>query len=449
LSSDHIEAPAGKREPLIPPLQVTPRERNRLILVGIAVLVIWWLLSQSLDALTPFIVALVLGYLMLPLVDRLSRFLPRAVAILAVYLTFILALGIFVAWVTPLAVNQVREVAGNSGQYSKQLQAFGHDLAEWYTSLPLSQEVRDSIGKGVQGSLGSITGWLQGAVLGTLQWLTRALGTIVGFIIIPFWLFYVLKDKQQGIKAFNNMLPRSWRVDVWRIVRIVNGILSSYIRGQLILGLVVGIASTLGLLLVGAPYPILLGIISGLTELVPVVGPIIGAVPGLILASFSPEGWVLVLKVLAVYVVVQQLENNLLVPKIQGDSVKMHPSLIMVSLVVGSQVGGLFGLIVAVPVAAILRDVYLYLYRRFADGYGPGEAEASVSSRSSEQTPEGKRHELRELREARSQPGVNTTDELIADLREDGGVEDVSEKDIVDKERSTIGAPPDRGVVIR
>ncbi|HYP42092.1 MAG TPA: AI-2E family transporter, partial [Chloroflexia bacterium] len=244
----------------------------------------------------------------------------------------------------------------------------------------------------------------------------RAMGFIVGLVIIPFWLFYVLKDKDRGIQAFNNMLPFSWRTDVWRIVRIINGVLSSYIRGQLLLGLAVGVATTIGLFVVGAPYAILLGIISGLTEIIPVVGPIIGAIPGLILAAFHPEGWVMVLKVLAVYALVQQLENNLLVPKIQGDSVKLHPSIIMVALVVGSQVGGLFGLIVAVPVAAILRDVYLYLYRRLTEGYSPNEAEASVPSRQDEHSDIGKKREAEELEEARRQPGVNTQDEMIVEL---------------------------------
>lgn len=415
MSSEHTDVEVGRREPLIPPLRVTPSERNRLILVGIAALVVWWLLSQSLDAMGPFILALILGYLMLPLVDRLSKFLPRAVAILAVYLVFILIFSLLIAWLVPLAINQIREVTGNSERYAQQVREWGQGIATWYSSLPLSEEVRKSIEDGARNSMGSVGGFLQDALLGFLRWLTRAFGSILGFIIIPFWLFYVLKDKDLGIKAFNNMLPRSWRVDVWHIVRIINGILSSYIRGQLILGLVVGIASTIGLLLVGAPYAILLGIISGFTEVIPVVGPIIGAIPGLILASFSPEGWVMVLKVLAVYVVVQQLENNLLVPKIQGDSVKLHPSLIMVSLVVGSQVAGLFGLIIAVPVAAILRDVYLYLYRRFSEGYSPHDAEASVPSRETEGTPEGKKEEAQELAEARKEPGTNT-DEMVARL---------------------------------
>ncbi len=127
------------------------------------------------------------------------------------------------------------------------------------------------------------------------------------------------------------------------------------------------------------------------------------------------------LKMLLVYVLVQQLENNPLVPKIQGDSVKLHPAILMVALVVGSQAAGLFGLIVAVPVTAILRDVYLYLYRRLAEGYTPTEAEDAVPSRQDEQTAQGKDREARELAEARQQPGVNTEDELIEDLEEEHG----------------------------
>jgi predicted PurR-regulated permease PerM len=157
-----------------------------------------------------------------------------------------------------------------------------------------------------------------------------------------------------------------------------------------------------------------LAIISGLTEIIPVVGPVLGAIPGLILAAFHPEGWVMVLKVLVVYVIVQQLENNLLVPKVQGDSVKLHPSIIMVALVVGSQVGGLFGLIIAVPVAAILRDIYLYLYRRFSEGLSPREAEASVPSRHDEGTEPVQTREQRELAEEARLPGINSQDELIA-----------------------------------
>jgi len=407
---------SGTREPLLPQIRVTPQERNRLILVALAAFVLLWLLNQSLDALGPFILALVLAYLMLPVVDRLSKHIPRVLSIIVVYLAFIVIMIGLVAWLAPVVTGQVSDLLEQAPAYSEQAEKWAADATEWYNSLPLSEEMRTSIENGARNSLGAIGSAIQQGLLGVLRVFSRALGFIIGLLIIPFWLFYVLKDKDRGISAFNHMLPEKWRTDVWRIVRIINGVLTSYIRGQLLLGVIVGVASTVGLLLVGAPYALLLGIIAGITELIPVLGPVLGAIPALILAAFHPEGWLMVLKVLAVFVLVQQLENNLLVPKIQGDSVKLHPTVIMVSLVVGSQVAGLFGLIVAVPVAAILRDIYVYLYRRFTEGYSPRSAEASVPSRQHEESAHGKKHEEKQLQQDLSRPGLNSDAEVLSKL---------------------------------
>jgi predicted PurR-regulated permease PerM len=403
------------KEPLIPRFRVTPSERNRLILVGIAILVLWWLFDQSRGALGPFIIALVLAYLMSPLVDMLSVRLPRAVSILLVYVLLILAVWAFVAWVSPIIGHQTQELIDSFPQYRTTAEGWFQQFVNFYNSLPISAEVRNSIEQSLRNALGVIGTALQTAVVGTIRAISSAMGFIVGLLIIPFWLFYVLKDKDRGINALNNMLPRSWRSDVWRILRIINGILSSYIRGQLLLGLVVGVAVTIAMIAVGAPYPLILGIISGFTEIIPVIGPVVGAVPGVLLAMFHPEGWFMVLKVLVVYIAVQQLENNLLVPKIQGDSVKLHPSIIMVSLVVGSQVGGFVGLVAAVPVAAMLRDVYLYLYRRLTEGYTPREAEASVPSREDDKSVRSRvRAQYEEA--IREYPGVQNASDMIAQL---------------------------------
>jgi predicted PurR-regulated permease PerM len=408
---------AEELEPLIPRIRVTRRERNRLILVGVAGLSLCWLLSTSWDALGPFIFALVLGYLMMPLVDRLARFTPRTLAILTVYLIFITIVVGLAAWIVPAVVHQADQLSDQFPGYYSRVQEWFKSVIEWYNSLPLPDNVRESIENSLKNAGSTIGGAIQQALVGTILFISRTMGIVVGLFIIPFWLFYVLKDKDRGINAVNNMLPRTWRGDVWRIIRIVNGVLSSYIRGQLLLALAVGLATTVGMLIVGAPFPIILGIISGITEIIPVVGPIIGAIPGVVLAILAGGGdWVLLLKVLAVYIVVQQLENNLLVPKIQGDSVKLHPAIIMVALVVGSQVAGFVGLIAAVPVTAIARDVYLYLYRRFAEDYTAREAEASVPSRQDEESPKGKELAQKELAEAREQSGINTEDEMIAAL---------------------------------
>jgi sporulation integral membrane protein YtvI len=406
------------RGSLLPTIRVTPQERNRLLLVAAAVFVIWWLLSRSLDALGPFIFALVVAYLMGPIVDRFERFMPRAVAILLVYAIFITVIVGTVWWITPLITNQITQLAKEAPTYYENAQEWGGSLLNWYNSLPLDTDVRESIENGLRNAAGALAQALQQGAAGVLRIVTSTMGFIVGLVIIPFWLFYVLKDSDRGIEAINHMIPRSWRNDVWRILRIMNGVLSSYIRGQLLLGLIVGVATTIGMMLVGAPYAILLGIISGFTEIIPVVGPILGAIPGILIALFSGD-WILLIKVLAVYIVVQQLENNFLVPKIQGDSVKLHPAIIMIALVIGSQVGGLVGLIAAVPVAAILRDIYLYLYRRFTEEYTPREAEASVPSRYDEESEEGRHREAHVLAHEKSRPGIDTATEMIAEIEAD------------------------------
>ena len=402
-----------ERVSLIPTFTMSRLDRNRLVLVALALLVLWWLVSHAWAALGPFIFGLVLAYLMMPLVDLLDRYLPRVLAIIVIYLGFFGAMAGLIWWLTPLVNREVRHLIEEAPKYGQQLEVWSSGFNEWYNSLPISDEVRQSIENGVRNSFSAIAGAAQQALLGTFRFVSQTLGAIIGFLIIPFWLFYVLLDRDKGVRAFTGLIPRNWRVDIWRVLRITNGILGSYIRGQLLLGIVVGAVSTIGMLIVGAPAPFLLGIISGVTELIPVIGPLLGAIPGLALAIFHPEGWVMVLKVLAVYVIVQQLENNLLVPKVQGDSVKLHPAFVIMSLVVGGQVAGLFGLIVAVPVAAIIRDVYLYLYRRFADGYSSKQAEASVPSREDESKPKKKKEEKRDLAQDRQQPGISSDDEIV------------------------------------
>jgi predicted PurR-regulated permease PerM len=366
-------------------LNMTPSQRNRLILVGIAVLGLLWLLGQAGTGLVPFIFALVLAYLLTPLVDRLARVMPRAVAILLVYLVVIGILVLAGFLIIPGVIAQINDFVKNSPTYFDQAQGLARDLQQQYQQLNLPPEVQTTLENTVRNAAGNIGGALQAALVSTLSTVRSIFAFLAGFVVIPFFLFYVLKDKDRGKAWLTGLIPRTWQPDLRRMGSIANDILNDYIRGQLILGVVVGIATTAGLFLVGSPYWLVLGIIAGVTELIPVLGPIIGSIPGLAVAAFQPEGLPLVLKVLLVYIVVQQLENNLLVPKIQGDSVKLHPAIILLVLVIGGQVAGLIGLIVAVPVTAIIRDLYIYLYERSVREVSPTTAEDRVPSRQDEE----------------------------------------------------------------
>jgi predicted PurR-regulated permease PerM len=364
---------------------LTPAQRNRLILVSLAVLGLWWALDQVGTALGPFIFALVIAYLLAPLVDRLGRVMPRVLAVLLIYLVLLALLVVAGLLIVPALIDQIQDLTVNAPRYLQQLQDATRDLQQRYENLNLPPEIQTAIENGLRNALSNAGSTAQTVLFGTLTTVRQVFGFLSGFIVIPFFLFYVLKDKEQAGKWLAGVIPRAWQTDLRRMARIANDIMNDYIRGQLLLGLVVGVATTLGLALVGSPYWLLLGIIAGFTELIPILGPILGAIPALIVAAFHPEGIVMVGKVLLVYVLIQQLENNLLVPKIQGDSVKLHPAVILVVLVVGGQVAGLVGLIVAVPLTAIIRDMFIYLYKRFVDNYSPTVAEDFVPSRQDEE----------------------------------------------------------------
>lgn len=354
--------------------------RNRIILITIAFGALLWLAYQARGALLPFALALALGYLLAPLIDRLSRFVPRAAAILLVYLLFFGSLVGLGFLVVPGVASQITQLIDEAPQYGERFAGYTRDVQNWYASLNIPAAARTSLDNALRNSADTVLKGAQTALLGTLRALSQAVGFIFGLFVIPFWLFYVMLDKEAARERFYHLVPRAARTDVRRVLRIASDVLNDYIRGQLLLGLVVGAATTVGLFAVGQPYWLLLGVVNGFMELIPVLGPIIGAVPGLIVAALTGDLGLFV-KVLLVYVLVQLLENNLLVPKIQGDSVKLHPAIIILALIIGGEIAGLPGVIMAVPVTAIVRDVYLYLYRRLGEGYAPRVAEAMVPSR--------------------------------------------------------------------
>ena len=147
----------------------------------------------------------------------------------------------------------------------------------------------------------------------------------------------------------------------------------------MLLCLAVGALATVGLLLLGVPFFAVLGLVAGIFEILPFIGPIIGAVPAVLVAVI--ERPILGLWTLILFVVIQQVENAVLVPRISGKAVELHPALIVLVLIVGSQVAGLAGAILAVPLTAILRDVFKYLYLRLSDApLEPTAAMARISA---------------------------------------------------------------------
>ncbi|MGQ9928295.1 MAG: AI-2E family transporter [Chloroflexaceae bacterium] len=363
-------------------------------LVALSLYGIGWLLWQARSALLPFIIGALLAYLFLPLVDRLDRRMPRWAAILLVYALVLVIIVTFFAFFVPPLVEQISQLIRALPDLPT-LERWARQLLEEYqqllANLPpnVQTEVQQTVAEVLTSALNTIRTnlllYVQGIgalLVNSLLSVASTVAFLLGFFLVPFWLFYVLMDQQAGRETLNRLLPGGVRADFWSVMTIIDADFSGYLRGQLLLGLVVGTAAGIGLAVLNmfglhVPYVLLLAVIAGVTELIPIIGPIIGAVPAVLLGFLdSPTTG---LAVLLLYVGIQQLENNFLVPRIVGDSVGIHPAILMVLLVVCSQVFGILGAILSAPMGAVSRDVFQYLYGRLSEPpRPPGEMPARL-----------------------------------------------------------------------
>lgn len=346
------------------------------VLIGAAI-VVGVALWMARDSVRPFIVGLLFVYLLDPPVRWLARRgVRRSIAILIVYVVGILALVEFLAWTLTPLVNEILRFIVDFPKLAADLDAQLQRLGEFYARLQIPPAIRDwvdgaiaGIGQGGVGEGGTVVDLT--FLLPLLTGAGSLLGLVFGYLILPVWVAYLLKDKVMLTAAFDRSLPPTWRFDAWAIIRTVERDFGQWVRGQLILGLAVGVFTFIGLMILSqlvdpifGRYAVLLSIIAGVLELVPIIGPIISAVPAVLLAATA--GFPAVIAALLLYTLVQQIENNVFVPKIQGDAVQLHPAVVIFVIIIGGALAGLLGAILALPVTAAFRDVVRYLFRRLS-----------------------------------------------------------------------------------
>ncbi len=365
---------------------MTPQRRNRLILVIALVFLVVSLLWVARGELFPFIFALVLAYILLPLVNLLDlalrRLLPRfggarPVAVLLTYVIAVMAVVLFFQLLLPVIGQQFAALWDNRQEIASGVQQWADRGLVWYRDT-IPADIQTQIDTAVRQAGARLLSAAQTALVQTIGAVTSTVTFVLGLVIVPIWLFYILNEQSRFMRAAVQLVPDTIRTDVINIVRIADRILSKYLRGQLILCAVVGVLSMAGLMLLGVNFPLVLGTVAGVLEILPFLGPILGAVPAVLVALIQRP--LLAVWTIVLFLVIQQIENTVLVPRISGKAVELHPALIIVVLIVGTQVAGLWGAILAVPLTAIVRDVFKYLYLRLQDTpVDPRDAMARVS----------------------------------------------------------------------
>jgi predicted PurR-regulated permease PerM len=358
---------------MISRFSLTAQQKRLLLWLALGLLVIWMIGAAS-DVLLPFFIGVVLAYLLLPLVNWLDRRMPtrlrgwglaRPIAIVMTYLLVIaLAVGIF-AFIVPIIVEQINVLIESWPELVSTVRDWGERGLGWYRQIEIPMEWRTTIETNLRDLVTDLIAAVQGGLVATLRTVFGTVGFIIGLVVIPFWLFYILHDESQVKTGVLQALPEQARADVVAVSRLVDDVLSAYIRGQLLLVLFVGALALISLMIIGVPFALVLSIIAGLFEVLPFVGPILGAIPAVLVALLADPGkaiWVAL-----AFFAIQQVENLILAPRISGKSVKLHPAMVMLVIVIGNELAGFLGLLIAVPVAAIIRDLFKYTYLRLLD----------------------------------------------------------------------------------
>jgi predicted PurR-regulated permease PerM len=270
------------------------------------------------------------------------------------------ALGILagsLVLIIPQIINETTVFISNLPEFFQEARAAVEQLNREYAER-IPEEIKQNIQEGLADAANILLGAIQDAFLRVAGFITNAFSVVIGLSIIPIFLFYLLKDQRSLSDGIYSPFPSAVRPHLRNVASIINQTIGSYIRGQLLLGLIVGTLAALGLFLLGVPFQVLLGIVAGITELVPIIGPWIGGAVGvLVTLAVAPDK---VIWVILLYLGIQVLENSLLVPRIQGNALDLHPIAVMIVIVIGSHLFGLWGVILGPLLVAAARDVIKY-----------------------------------------------------------------------------------------
>jgi len=326
-----------------------------LILSGISLI---WVLYLARGVLWPFILALLLVYLLAPLVDYLTdKKLPRVVATFCAYIVLFSIFTLIMLVVIPRLVDAFQEISSELPQYIDAAKKHAASLQEKYRGLRLLLE-REELTDWIFQGIGALTGKVA-------QSIVRVPAGIFLFILSLIVSFYLLKDARNIRSALINYIPKEYQKKVSEFLTDVDKILGGYIRGQLIIGVVVGTSIGIGLFLLRIKYAFVLGTVAGVFNVVPYFGTVIAITPALLLGLIKDpfSVWIFVWVIL-LFIGVSQVEMYFLAPRILSRKVRLHPVAIIFAIVVGGAALGIMGVLLAIPALAILKALFIHLHQR-------------------------------------------------------------------------------------
>ncbi len=310
--------------------------------------------------LAPFFIAMIISYVLNPVVCLLNdRKVPRTIAVLLIYAVFIVAAAVVAVNLIPAFITQLKELNEHLPDLSMRAQS----LADGFND---NRFIPESVREGINQSLVKMEQAVSESVTHFLEEIGTTINLVFVAFIIPFLAFYMLKDFQLIEKTALTFVPKKHRVKTVKLLMDIDMALGNYVRGQFIVCLIIGALGYLGYWIIGLPYALLLASVVAVFNIIPYLGPFFGAAPAIIMASTVSVKMILL--VIVVNMVVQNLEGNVVSPQVVGRTLHMHPLLIIFALLVGGELAGIVGLILAVPMFAVLKVIFQHVIVYYIQG---------------------------------------------------------------------------------
>ncbi len=332
------------------------------VLIGLLSLIIVVVLLRKYPilgrVLAAAFIAAILAYIINPLVDKLERRgIQRALGVGIVYLSIILIISVLMVAVIPRTAQELKKLASSLPSIIESFSVLFTDFMEGTSdfNFPGAEQVRTAINDSYKATTEGLTTWVTTSASKITLLLTHFVqnmaSVMLTLVLIMIMTFYFLVDRKTYVNKIKSIIPDSINEDISILAGRVNIVLTEFIRGRFILAVFVGVFTAILLLILRIDFALVIGIITLIADIIPYIGPLLGFVPAFLFALI--ESPIKALIVAIFYVLIQWAENNVLAPKIIGDSMGLNPLFIFLAIIIGGGIFGVWGMVVSVPLAAV------------------------------------------------------------------------------------------------
>ncbi len=330
----------------------------------VILLLITYVLVNVTSIYLPIIVSIIVAFILNPLVNYFSRLhywptgfeIGRGFAVLLAFACMMVVLAIIGTFVLLPFMHEFDKFIIHLPAMIVRIQELSTDIGHRASLL----EIPFNINTLIEQTIASAASFSADFVRRVLQTILSFASSIVQLVVVPVLTYYFLKDWLILKEKIILMFAVNSRNKARQVIEEMANVISGYIRGQVLISIVIGVIVFSGMYALKIDYPLVLGLLAACTETIPIIGPIVGSIPAIMLAYLiSPT---VAFKVILFYIIVHQFENHIVVPNIMGHTIAVHPVVVIISLLIGAQLFGIIGMMMAVPIAALLRILIKQLW---------------------------------------------------------------------------------------